>query len=141
MGIPSNTHAPTGANALGSTDLANGGFVGTFTAAATTSPYYAFQGAFNVVFGGPSGPNGTWSGSIQLERSFDGGATWYICGVGGGGQQAIYSTSNQDVSFVASEPEQGVLYRLHCTALTAGTVNYRMTTTSPAPTAWGIPTA
>jgi hypothetical protein len=31
-----------------------------------------------------------WVGTIQFERSFDGGQTYLICGLGGAGQGAIY---------------------------------------------------
>lgn len=97
-----------------------------------TSGSFLVQGPFNVVLYGPSGPNGSWNASVQVERSFDGGTTWVVAGVGGGGQQAVYSTPNQDVSIVANEPERGVIYRLHCTAYTSGSVNYRFSTTSSA---------
>lgn len=78
--------------------------------------------------------------SIQLERSFDGGLTWLICGVGGAGQQAIY-TANTTVSVVASEPERGVLYRLNCTAYGGTPVNYRLSTSGLGAMAWGVPPA
>lgn len=83
--------------------------------------------------------NGTWVGSVQLERSFNGGHKWIVCGIGGAGQQAIYS-AGADVSFVASEPERGVLYRLNCTAFTAGiNINYRLSASGLAAMAWGVP--
>lgn len=83
-----------------------------------------------------------WGGSIQLERSFDGGQTWLICGVGGGGQGAIYTgaaLNGQNLSIVASEPELSVLYRLNCTALSAGTPFYRLSASGLAAMAWGVP--
>lgn len=127
MGIqPSNiSQAPP------ATDQANAAVQGAFTGTGV-SPSFVPWGPFNVVFGGSGGPNGNWNATIRLERSFDGGVTWYICGVGGGGQQAIYNTVNQDVSFVASEPEKGVAYRLNCSAYTSGTINYRLSTTGGA---------
>lgn len=82
-----------------------------------------------------------WAGSVQLERSFDGGATWLVCGVGGGGVGAIYAGADlagQPVSIVASEPERQVLYRLNCTTYTSGTINYRISTTGLAALPWGI---
>lgn len=110
-------------------------------AATGTSKWFGCQGAFNVCIYGSGGPNGNWTGSVQLERTFDGGTTWIVCGVGGGGQQAVYTSTGTgfDVSIVVSEPEAGVAYRLNCTAYTSGTINYRLSTTSPAATAWGIP--
>lgn len=84
-----------------------------------------------------------WVGTIRLERSFDGGRTYLVCGVGGAGQGAIYTgaaLAGQPLSIVAAEPEKGVLYRLNCTALTGGVhPKFRISTTGAAATAWGIP--
>lgn len=95
-------------------------------AATNVSTSFMAQGRFNALLYGPSGPNGSWSATVQLERSFDGGTTWLVAGVGGSGAQAVYNTANQDVSVEAIEPEMGVLYRWHCAAYTSGTVNYRI---------------
>lgn len=73
----------------------------------------------------------SYSGSVQLERSFGGGNPWIVCNVGGSGAQAIWNTGTP-VSLVAGEPEKGVAYRLNCTALSSGTINYRMSTTGAA---------
>ena len=66
---------------------------------------------------------GTFSGTVQVERSFDRGASWLACSRDGAGTPASYSAP---VSLVMEEPEAGVLYRLNCTALSSGTVNYRL---------------
>ena len=91
-------------------------------------------GPFNLCIYGASGPNGNWSATIGLERSFDGGTTWIVCGVGGSGAQAVYTSSGTgaDVSVVAGEIEEGVLYRLHATAYVSGTINYRFSTSGVA---------
>lgn len=124
-GVPATT-----SQAPGSGDQATDVKAGTFTATGQSTSILAW-GSFNVVFGGTSGPNGSYTATIRLERSFDGGTTWYVVGVGGTGAQAVYSTPNQDVSVVFTEPEKGVLYRLNCTAYTSGTIAYRISTTSP----------
>lgn len=67
----------------------------------------------------------SYSASIQLERSFDGGKIWLVCGIGGSGAQAIWNTGTP-VSVIVGEPEQGVAYRLNCTTYSSGTINYRM---------------
>lgn len=108
-----------------------------------TSGTLAFPPGFtnaNVVSGTDNAAifdGGAYSATVQLERSFDGGSTWLICGVGGGGQQAVY-TAGTIVSIVASEPERGMLYRLNCPAYTSGTINYRLSTSGLAAMAWGI---
>jgi hypothetical protein len=140
MGIPvSGANAAPGTPAAG--DLANMVLAGSFTGTAS-SPWFGCQGSFNVLIYGNSGPNGNWTGTVSLERTFDGGVTWIVCGVGGGGVQAVYSSAGTgtDYSVVVSEPEAGVAYRLRCTAFTGpAAINYRFSTTSPAATAWGIP--
>lgn len=88
-------------------------------------------GAFNLAIWANGGPNGAWVGTVRLERSFDGGTTPIVCGVGGGGQQASWTTGT-DLSLVVGECEKGVLYRLNCTAWTSGTINWRMSTTGQA---------
>lgn len=116
-------------------DQANAVVSGSFTATGQSGSFMAW-GKFNVVFGGASGPNGSWNATVRIERSFDGGTTWYIVGVGGSGTQAIYSTANQDVSVVVDEPELGVLYRLNCSAYASGTINYRVSTTGGSSQTW-----
>lgn len=84
-----------------------------------------------------------WAGTVSLDRSFDGAASFQNCGQGGGGVPAIYygadHADGSAISFVASEPEKGVLYRLNCSAYASGTINYRISTTGMAATAWGVP--
>jgi len=74
-------------------------------------------GTFNVAVWG------TFSGSVTLERSFDGGTTWITCGKDSSGTAATYTAP---ASLTVSEPEQNVLYRLNCTAYVSGTINYRI---------------
>lgn len=134
MGIPSSAVSQTppagdranavvtgalNANGAKSTDAGQGG------------PFMA-QGPFNLCLFGNAGPNGNWNATVRLERSFDGGTTWIVCGIGGSGQQAQWNTANQDVSVVIGEPEDGVLYRLNVTAFANGPINYRFSTTGGA---------
>lgn len=67
----------------------------------------------------------TFSATLNIERSFDGGSTWLICNIGGAGTIAQY-TAGTPVSLVLGEPEQLVLYRINVIAYTSGTVNYRL---------------
>lgn len=80
----------------------------------------------------------TFSATVQLEKSYDGGYTWLVAGVGGGGQQAVY-TAGTSVAIVPSEPEMDVLYRINCPAYTSGTINYRLSQSAIGATAWGVP--
>jgi hypothetical protein len=81
-----------------------------------------------------------FAGTVQLERSFDGGKTAIVCNLGGGGQLAQYNAGTP-VQFVAGEPEAGVVYRWNCTAYSSGPISYRLSQTSMAPSAWGVPPA
>ena len=101
-----------------------------FTGTGVTGGVEIF-GPFNLVIYANGGPNGAWVGTVRLERSFDGGTTWIVCGVGGGGQQAIWTTGT-DLSFIIGECEKGVLYRLNCSAWASGTINWRFSTTGAA---------
>lgn len=137
MGIPvaASQTPPAGdqANAV-----VSGSFAGTTTGQSNS---FLCWGPFNVVIYGSGGPNGNWNGTVRLERSFDGGATWVVCGIGGDGTQASWNTNNQDVSVIVGEPEKGVLYRLNCTVHTSGTINYRMSATGQAALAIGVASA
>jgi hypothetical protein len=64
---------------------------------------------------------GTFVGTVQVERAFDGGSNWLPLTALG---SAIAFTG--PVSEVFEEGEAGVQYRLNCTAYTSGTINYRM---------------
>ncbi len=68
---------------------------------------------------------GTWTGSVDLERSFDNGDTWVKF------TDHLADTANLDV--VLEEPEQGVgvaqkpvLYRVTGTGAWTGTTNFRI---------------
>ena len=78
-----------------------------------------------------TGAGVTWSGTVQLERSFDGGRTWLIASISNGGTLAQYATGTP-VSIAFGEPERNVNYRLNCTAWVSGTINYRVSQTGGA---------
>lgn len=61
--------------------------------------------------------------AIEVQRSFDNGATWYTVSADNAGNPACY---RHDVNLVFDEPEQGVKYRIACTEHTSGTVMYRI---------------
>jgi hypothetical protein len=73
-------------------------------------------------------------GKVQLERSFDGCATFIPCNLGTSGLLAQWAAGTP-VSFAFGEPEKQVYYRLNCIALTPATgvaLNYRLSTTGAA---------
>lgn len=78
-----------------------------------------------------TGAGTTYSGTVQLEYSMDGGSTWLVANIGGSGVLAQWS-SGTPVRTVFTEPEKMVLYRMNCTAYTSGTINYRISTTGGA---------
>lgn len=72
---------------------------------------------------------GTFVGSVQLERTFDGQAavtagtaTWLPITAGAAQLYAWTAPASEQ----AVESETGVLYRLNCTAFTSGLINYRI---------------
>ena len=66
--------------------------------------------------------SGTFVGTVQLERSFD-GTNWFVCSSDSAGTAASWTAP---FSVIAEENERGVIYRLNCTAHTSGTVTYRI---------------
>jgi len=65
--------------------------------------------------------SGTFVANEVLQRSFDGGTTWFPITIGG--QSILYNTPVSELAW--SEPESGVQIRLACT-WTSGTVTYRI---------------
>lgn len=65
---------------------------------------------------------GTFSATVRVVRSFDGGATYLPITADGN----ALLTFTGPVSEQWSEPEADVLYRLECTVFTSGPVNYRI---------------
>lgn len=72
--------------------------------------------AFNVAL------YGTFVGTVLLEKSFD-GTNWLPVYRGNSATAISYTAP---ASEVVCEPEDGVAYRLRCSAYTSGTVNYRL---------------
>lgn len=77
-----------------------------------------------------TGPAITWSGTVELERSFDGGKTWIVCNIGGSGTLAQWTAG--PISLTFGEPEKNVLYRLNTISYSSGTINYRISQTGGA---------
>ena len=72
-----------------------------------------------------------YSATVQLERSFDGGATWTVCNIGSSGTLAQWAAGTP-VNLSFTEPERGVSYRVNVTAYSSGTINYRLSQTAGA---------
>lgn len=104
----------------GGADTANPLVVGTFTAAGDSAAA-VFYGRFNVSLWG------TFAGTVQLQRSFDGGTTWLPVSYPLTGDALSWTAA---VSTTVEEPEHLVAYRLACTVYTSGTVNYRLSQSS-----------
>lgn len=66
---------------------------------------------------------GIFVGTVQLEKSFDGGTTWIAASLDTAGDAASYTVP---VSVTGFECEKGVYYRINCTAFNSGTINVRM---------------
>lgn len=72
-----------------------------------------------------------YSGSIQVERSFDGAQTWLPCNIGSAGTLAQYNAGTP-VNITFGEPEKNVYYRLNCRTFVSGVINYRISQTGGA---------
>ena len=90
---------------------------GTITGVGATESV-ALGGSGNVLlsFGGASA-------FIDLERSFDNGASWHVASKDSVPNPATYT---DDINGVIEEYEADVLYRFNCTSYTSGTINYRI---------------
>ena len=84
-----------------------------------------------------TGASTTFSATVQVERSFDGGSTWVVCNSGGGGSLAQF-TAGTPVSLSFGEPEKGMLYRVNCITYTSGTINYRISSSGAAAMSLGL---
>lgn len=74
-------------------------------------------GGFNITL------SGVFVATIQLERSFDKGATWVPVSKDATGAVMAFTTP---ASLSGFEYESGVQYRFNCTAFTSGTAACRL---------------
>lgn len=95
-----------------------GAVSGTISAAGRSASTFVAAGAgrsFNLGLVSTS-----FVGTVQIERSFDNGATWQPCT-----RDGATVTFTGAASEVLVEPEQGVLYAVNCTAYTSGSLAFR----------------
>lgn len=138
-GIAAAAQAPVGTGSIGTPGIINlSADLTGMPPNSTPNLPYVFTPNGNAILASGTDDNASFTGaaikftgSVQLERSFDGGKTWIVCNVGADGTLAVY-TDGTPVSFAFGEPERSVLYRLNCTALSAGNINYRISTTGQA---------
>jgi hypothetical protein len=93
---------------------------------------FAAEGAFSSVGSGPwlniGGAEfnvvvwGSFVGSLSGEYSFDGG-TVAMPVIGADGSEFVLTSPG---AWLLKQPEPGVLFRLRCTAITAGTASWRV---------------
>jgi hypothetical protein len=99
--------------------LGAGSFTGT-----GQSQSFPVYGYFNFsMWGTPQnadGTSGSFTGSVAVERSLDGGQTFIPVATDGTGTAAVYSAP---VSVVGEETEPNALYRFNCTSYSGGTIN------------------
>lgn len=110
----------------GGTDTASAGgnlISGSFSATGQSQPATIY-GTMNVSIWG------SFTGSVQLERSFDGGTTWLPCSAAMSGTVLAFTAAYSGYPW--SEVEHQVAYRLNCTSLSSGTINYRVSISSDA---------
>lgn len=88
---------------------------GTLTAAGQAGPALGLHGKANMTLWG------SFTGTVVLQRSFDGGAVWHTCTRLG---SAV--TFAAPCSEVFEEPEENVVYRLICLDLSSGAITWRL---------------
>lgn len=81
----------------------------TVTSAGESSSFEVFKSPYNLSI------SGTFEATINLERSFDEGATWLVV--------KVFTLPAEKIG---DEPEPGSLYRFNCTSYTSGTANCRL---------------
>ncbi len=91
---------------------------GTF-AATGVSAGVPLKGKANVLITGGSGV-------VEIQKSFDDGATWNVISKDSSGAAASYDTASVDLNGTVEEPEFGIKYRFECTAYTSGTITFRL---------------
>ena len=149
LGVPAattvtaiNTPAVPAANVLGTVTLSNNVTINPQDTQPTPFTFKLTASAITVTGADAAasftGGDIVYTGSAQLERSFDGGRTWLPCNIGGGGQMAQWSAGTP-VSISFGEPERQILYRVNATALTGGNINYRISATGQAATVLSVP--
>lgn len=85
-------------------------------AGSTTAWAPFFPGAVNVSVWG------TFSATVVLEKSYDGGTTAFVLETDLAGTDLSFTAERH---IMIEEAESAVLYRFRCTAYTSGTVNVR----------------
>lgn len=122
MGVPiggvTDTASPLVTGTLTATALVSQGIA----ASTGTSAAATFFGAFNLGF------TGTFSGTVLVEKSFDGGLTWFSVATDATGTAASYviAFTAQSLCLVLVEPEHQVAWRVRCSSYTSGTLTYRL---------------
>lgn len=61
--------------------------------------------------------HGTWTASIEIQRSYDNGATWQT-------YRSFSGANDYNPNVSAEETDNNVRYRVKCTSYTSGTCNY-----------------
>jgi hypothetical protein len=84
---------------------------------ATAAGGIEMRGKFNASI------QGTFVGTVVIQRSYDNGSTWETVSKDASGSDASFTAP---CSIVVEESEAGVQYRWNCTAYTSGTINTRI---------------
>ena len=92
------------------------------TNASVSSPTTGASDSFTIELDQPYdwSTHGTWTGTIQLERSFDDGTTWLVV-------KTIVSADDANITLADTEEIDDALYRVNVVALSSGTVTYNFT--------------
>jgi len=93
---------------------------GTFTGTGSSNPI-RINGPINVNIQKAGG-----SATIDIEKSFDKGTTYFLISKDADGSDASYATSSDFNGSVEDVGEGAILYRLTCSTYGSGTISYRL---------------
>ncbi len=100
-----------------SPDEAKSIITGSFPGTGVSASSAFFPGGINIVI------TGTFTATVKVRRSFDGGITWVFLDSDLNGTDLTFTAPG---NVIAEEVESAALWSLECTAFTSGTINYRV---------------
>lgn len=68
----------------------------------------------------------TGVGTVKVQKSLNGGTTWFDVSKDTSGTPASYDINNSSIDVIEENLQNTAVYRFNCTAFTSGTLFYEM---------------